>query len=364
MSVVVVSRGFIALPVVLFVTLVMLTVCVSRSYAGQVEAKDKTLLAQQEEQAVTFIDTQWRTYFNESAGVDLRTNAHQRTWCVLSKRRDIQRSWRDFVARIEATEAARIAERFWTWHKNLEIDRQDNLTALCNRLEYMKLLTQEPRPDHRGPGFRNSDRKDWEKEDHDNTPSQADYDEHDAKVNAYAAQRQAEADRFQAAIDRSARRRYEQDSLAEMQRHNEEMERQQRITNQRLDEQQARQPPAELDKSPSYVPSSEWSQSPQRWRRGQGMGPGGGQSMGPGGGLSMGPGSGLSMGPGGGLSMGPGGGLSIGPGGGLSIGPGGGLSIGPGGGMSIGPGGGQSIGPGGGLSMGPCGGLSLGPACR
>lgn len=101
----------------------------------------------------------------------------------------------------------------------------------------------------------------------------------------------------------------------------------------------------ELDDTPQFL----WSQSQQRWHRGQGMGPGGGQSMGPGGGLSMGPGGGLSMGPGGGLSMGPGGGLSIGPGGGRSIGPGGGLSIGPGGGMSIGPGGGQSIGPGGGL---------------
>lgn len=100
----------------------------------------------------------------------------------------------------------------------------------------------------------------------------------------------------------------------------------------------------ELDDTPQFL----WSQSQQRWRRGQGMGPGGGQSMGPGGGLSMGPGGGQSMGPGGGLSMGPGGGLSMGPGGGLSMGPGGGLSMGPGGG----------------LSRGPCGGLSLGPACR
>jgi hypothetical protein len=116
----------------------------------------------------------------------------------------------------------------------------------------------------------------------------------------------------------------------------------------------------ELDDTPQFL----WSQSQQRWHRGQAWGP-------------------VAVNPWvlvadcrwdpvavsqwareGGLSMGPGGGLSIGPGGGRSIGPGGGLSIGPGGGMSIGPGGGQSIGPGGGLSMGPCGGLSLGPACR
>ncbi len=128
-------------------------------------------------------------------------------------------------------------------------------------------------------------------------------------------------------------------------------------------DQWAQQPPADLDES-SYVPSSGWSQSQQRWRRGQGIGPGGGQSIGPGGGLSIGPGGGLSIGPGGGRSIGPGGGMSIGPGGGQSIGPGGGMSIGPGGGMSIGPGGGQSIGPGGGMSIGPCGGMSIGPACR
>ena len=41
-SVVIVSRGFIALAVAFFVTFVMLTVCVSPSHAGQVEAKDKT----------------------------------------------------------------------------------------------------------------------------------------------------------------------------------------------------------------------------------------------------------------------------------------------------------------------------------
>lgn len=505
------------------------------------DLESKTI-AQREEQAKTFIHTQWGIWYKEHLEAGEGTGDNMRNWCVPAKRQALQQSWQRFLARIEKTEDARIGAQVVTFYKTHIKDQQANWNAHCNIDEHLGFLLQNPRPAHRGPGLPPHGSPEFYAEHRDNTPSQAEYDAYDKVVKEVADQRTeyrskskisqtlladvktqadtdynklyylylewvqpynkgrdaatsgrelgaafiasikqwcihteaiqqswadfvqqistmeeaqraargwaslqnfekdrqaslargcaqlkelelvvenadkemgatadkrfqresafgteklkhlaiqwaddtqnqlvsemgpnhkfnawcrsgkhdaireswetfgrsavvmeaaqlapqtwneiqkvmlsavnnltklcaddrdfeiAELERYQAGLsaksDRVARDRYQREALEEMQTLNRQLMAQ-----------------AEEPERAAYAPPIAWSQSQQRWRRGQGMGPGGGLSMGPGGGLSMGPGGGLSMGPGGGLSMGPGGGLSTGPCGGQSIGP-------------------------------------------